>query len=83
MLDLFNHPYQTCNLELCQLVIFLDSNEELGKKEKYLDQAAARLTALRQIFIVGGMKNNCSKFKLLGAVQINLQGVIKVVIYES
>lgn len=71
MSDLFNHLYETCNLEFRRSVILLGGGEEPRKKEKWLDRAAARPTALRQIFIVGGMKNNRSESKLFGGVQVN------------
>ncbi len=71
MSDFFNHPHKTCNLELHRPVILLGGSKEPRKKEKWLDQAADRPTALRQIFIARDMKNNRSKSKLLGGVQIN------------
>ena len=83
MSDLFNHPHKTCNLELCRPVILLGGDEEPRKKKKWLDQAIARPTALRQIFIGRGMKDNCSEFKLLGGVQVNPQGFIGVMMYKS
>lgn len=64
MSHLFNHLYKICNLEFHRLVILLNGGDEPRKKEKWLDRAAARPTALRQIFINGGMKNNRSESKL-------------------
>ena len=60
MPDFFNNLHETCDLELRWPVILLGGGEEPRKKEKLLERAAARLTALRQIFISGGMKNNRS-----------------------
>ena len=83
MSDLFNHLYETCNLEFYRPVILLGGGEEPRKKENWLEQAAARPTALRQIFISGGMKDNHSESKLFGGVQVNPQGFVGVVMYES
>lgn len=83
MSDLFNHLQKTCNLEFRRPVILLGSGEKPKKKDKWLDQAAARLTTLRQIFIVRGMKDNRSKSKLFEAVQVNPQGFVGVMMYKS
>ena len=47
MSDFLNHPNEACDLEFCWPVIFLSGGEEPRKKKKWLDQAAARPTALR------------------------------------
>lgn len=51
--------------------MFSGSGEKSRKKEKWLDQAAGRPTALRQILIGKGMKDHCSESKLFEAVQVN------------
>lgn len=68
MSDLFNHLYKTCNLEFRRPVILLGGGNEPRKKKKWLDRAAARLTALTQIFIDRGMKDNHSKSRLFGGI---------------
>lgn len=83
MSDFFNHPYKTCNLEFRRPVILLGGGEEPKKKEKWLDRATTRPTALRQIFIGRGMKDNHSKSKLFKGVQVNPQGFVEVVMYKS
>lgn len=79
----FNHLYKTWNLNFRWPVIFFGGGEEPKKKEKWFDWVTARLTALSQIFIVGGMKDNYSKFKLFEGVQVNPQGFVGVVMYKS
>lgn len=83
MFDFLNYPNKTYNLELYWPVIFLGGSEEPRKKEKWLDGAVARLTALKQILIDGSMKDHRSKSKFFGGVQVNLQGLIGVIIYKS
>ena len=83
MSDLLNHLYETCDLKLRRPVIFFGNGKEPRKKEKWLDWAAARPTALRQIFIGGGIKDNRFESKLFGDIQVSLQGFVRVVMYES
>ena len=68
MSDLFNHLYKTCNLEFRRPVILLGDGKEPRKKKKWLDRAAARPTALRQIFIGRGRKDNRSKSKFFRGI---------------
>ena len=83
MSDFLNNPNKACDLEFCRPIIFFSRDEKPGKKENWLDRAAARLTALRQTFIGGSMKNHRSKSKFLGGVKVNPQGLVGVVMYES
>lgn len=83
MPDFLNYLDKTCNLEFCRPAIFLDSGEKSRKNKKRLDRAANRPTVLKQILINGYIKDNCSKSKLLEGVQINPQGFVGVMMYES
>ena len=68
MSDFFNNLNKTRDLEFCRPVILLSGGEEPRKKEKWLDRAAARPTALRQILISESMENHRSESKLFGGV---------------
>ena len=68
MSDFLNNPNETRDFEFCRLVIPLSGGEEPRKKEKWLDRAAARPTALRQILIGGSMENHGSEPEFLGGV---------------
>ena len=83
MSDFLNYPNKAYDLELCWSVIFFSGVEEPKKNEKWFDQAAARLTTLRQILIDGSMKDYRSKSKFLGGVQVNSEGLVGVMIYEG
>ena len=71
MSHFLNHPHKTCNLELRQPVILLGGGEKPRKKEECLDRAAARLLALSQLLISGGVENNRPEPKFLGGIQVN------------
>lgn len=68
MPDLLNYLDKTCNLELCRPVILLGGGKEPKKKEKWLNQATTRPTALKQIFNGRGIKDYHSEFKLFGGI---------------
>ena len=83
MSHFLNHPHKTCNLELRRPVILLGSGEKPRKEEEWLDQDAARLSALSQLLISGGVENNRPKPKFLGCIQVNPQDLVGVVIHKS
>lgn len=83
MPDFLNHPHKTCDPELCWPVTLLSNGEKRGMKGKWLDRAAAKPTALRQIFIDEGMKDNRFKSKFFEGVQVNPQSFVGVVMYKS
>ena len=83
MSHFLNHLYENCNLELRRPVIFLSGGEKPRKKEGWLDRAAARPSALSQLFICGGMENNRPEPKFLEGIQVNPQGLVGVVMHKS
>ena len=83
MSHFLNHSHKTCNLELRRPVIFLSGGEKPRKKEGWLDQAAARPSALSQLLISEGVENNRPKPKLLRGIQVNPQDLVGVVMHES
>lgn len=83
MFDFFNYLNKARNLKLCRSFILFIGGEKPRKRKKWLNQAAARLTALRQILIDGTVKNHHFKSKLFEGVQVNPQGFVKVVMYEG
>ena len=68
MPDFFDHPNKTCNLELCRPIVLLRGDEEPREVEDWLNGAAAWPTSVGQGFVGTGMKNHCSKAKLLGGI---------------
>lgn len=83
MSNILNHLNKACDFKLCRPVIFFSRSENPKKKEKWFDQIAAKLMALRQILISRSMKDHYSKSKLLEGIQVNPQDFVGIVMYES
>ena len=83
MSHFLNHLHETCNLEFRRPVIFLGDGKKPRKEEEWLDRATARLSALSQFLISGGVENNRPEPKFLGGIQVNPQGLVMVVMHES
>ena len=77
-----HHLHKTSNLELCRLIIFLCRDKKLGKKEDKLDGISRRPTFFRNSLAEGNIKNNGSKAKLFGGVQVYPKDFFRVVVYQ-
>ena len=66
--DFFDHPIETCNLELCWSIVLLRGGEKPKEVEDWLNGATAWPTSVKEGFVGSGMKNHCSKAEFLGGI---------------
>lgn len=78
---LLHHPHKAGDFELCRPVVPLRRSEEPGKKENRLDGVSGWPTSFWDGLAGGSVKDNGSKAKLLGDVQVYPEDFLWVVAY--
>lgn len=83
MSNFLYHPHKAGNLKLCRLIVYLRRGRELRNKEYWVDSIGKWPMSFWNSFVGSSMKDNGSKTKFIGSIQVYPENLLKIVLYQD